>query len=272
MIPTFSASRIGKLLKCGIAYNYEYNDGQPNPSNINMLLGVNTHNTAAFDLNCKITTERLADDDLIESMAADGIKNLIDATEIKLDEDERARGMDALKGEATDTAVTMTSAHHVELAPFLNPIKVNRGFEIIVPATISHHHEDIMLRGEIDLQEPTSLRDLKTTKKSPSEGDSDKSLQLTAYSFAATAIDKQSPGTVGNDYLVFGKRQTKVVRQHSRRTPQDHGAFVALLRAAVRQTESGIFLPAPDGAWWCSEGFCNFYEICAYGRKERVVL
>ena len=30
--------------------------------------------------------------------------------------------------------------------------------------------------------------------------------------------------------------------------------------------ENGIFLPAPEGSWYCSEKWCSYWNICEFGK------
>ena len=52
-------------------------------------------------------------------------------------------------------------------------------------------------------------------------------------------------------------------------TAQISDSSKSLVRERIKSVRNGIkkkvFLPAPEGSWYCSEKWCSFWNICPYG-------
>lgn len=125
--------------------------------------------------------------------------------------------------------------------------------------------------GTLDVTRPLIVRDLKTSKKSPTATIADESDQLTIYSIASLVIDGKLPERVVLDYLVDLKREVKYVPVISHRTNAD--VAVALNRAAnaIAGIGLGNFVPIPQTHWACDPRYCGFTEICRYYKQPKSV-
>lgn len=119
--------------------------------------------------------------------------------------------------------------------------------------------------------ERLTIRDTKTSKKSPNENAAHESDQLTYYSLASSVVDGKIPDAVKLDYLVDLKLSTKTMTLESKRTQDQLDTSLERLAHAVATIESGMFVPAPQQAWWCDERYCGFARECPYYRKTRAI-
>lgn len=258
--PRLSISRMEKLLKCGQAYYYEYVQGMPNPAGISMIVGINVHHVARQDLAHKMENGLLLPDDFVIDAALTNMKDLVQNTEIKLKEDEAYYGLDKIVGEATDDSVRLSQTHHAGLAITIKPTAVEREFNLVLP----YSHD---LQGSIDVCEDGMVRDLKTTKVKPTEHTAEASRQLSGYALAVITIDATEPPAVALDHLVYKKKGVETITFTSTRTWNDLRNFLILVERVIKQIDSGIFLPAPTNCWWCGKDWCNYWDICPYGRR-----
>jgi len=47
----------------------------------------------------------------------------------------------------------------------------------------------------------------------------------------------------------------------------DLRTLVRRINAGVRAVEAGAFVPAPVGAWYCSEQWCEYWTQCPYVQR-----
>jgi len=243
-------------------YLYKYIEGLPDPASPSLVIGSSVHYTAATNLQNYIDVGSYLDVNDIPDMAADASKAEWDKQEIKLiDEREIEIGPEKTRGEAIDTAVSLSLLHYNELAPGFDPEFVEREFRIHLP------NYDYDLIGGIDVQESGNLRDLKTAGKTPAKDAAERNLQLTIYAMAIAALDSKLPNMVTLDFLVKLKTP-KVVICESTRDKSDFHAVIKRVELASKIIRSGVYYPATDGAWWCSEKYCNYYDLCPFGRRN----
>lgn len=242
-------------------YLFKYIEGMPDPASPSLIVGSGTHRTAAANLSNVIENDCLLETDLIPDIAADAVKNEWEKQEIKLiDEIDIEAGPEKTRGRAVDDAVSLSMLHHTDLAPGFDPEHVEREFRIHLP---SHDYD---LVGGIDVQESGNLRDLKTAGKSPAKDAAERNLQLTIYAMAAVALDSKLPNMVALDFLVKLKTPKAVIVESTRQESDFH-AVIKRVELATKIISSGVFYPATDGAWWCSEKYCNYYDHCPFGRR-----
>jgi RecB family exonuclease len=180
---------------------------------------------------------------------------------VELDDEEKAHGADTVRGEAIDTAVSLSKLHHAELAPRIDPQHIERRF------VLELKDFPMDLAGTIDIQEKTPVvRDTKTANKSPVAGAADNSDQLTMYGLAVRCLDGKDV-LLCMDHLVKNK-VPKAVTQMTTRTKEDYECLLRRVSAACRVIESGAFMPCSQDSWCCSKAFCGFFTECPYSRKK----
>src|SRR5688572_18034717 len=189
------------LARCGVQYDLRYNQGLRVPPGVAAVIGRGTHGAIEQDLGNKLEWGSLLPDDAVQEFAADAARKAWDQ-----EEPQRNEG-DPDKGEAIDTAVSLATVHHQQLAPKIEPVALERGFVL----ELDGFPFDLM--GYVDIEEPGRIRDTKTSAKAPQADAADTSDQLTLYDLEATVRGKK-PMAVVLDYLVKTK-QAKVVTLQS---------------------------------------------------------
>lgn len=275
--PFFSPTQLAMLRRCPLQYYYRYVEGLKVPPGISLLRGIAVHDAAEKNLRHKMSTGGLLPKDTVADIARDSFEAQWQKEPPMLDDDEKERGVDAVRGEAVDASVRLAVVHHEQLAPTIEPEHIERGFKI----EIEDGPYDLL--GYLDLQEALPeenergeevawhrVRDLKTSRKSPAADAAAKSDQLTCYSLAVAVLDGETPRELAIDTLVDLKKEPKVVTQLTRRSDVDHQRLLDLVARAGKVVAAGNFLPADEGSWVCSSRWCGYYDsICPHGARGR---
>ncbi len=137
---------------------------------------------------------------------------------------------------------------------------------------------------EDDYSEFLVIRDTKTSAKSPTPsfldgndkaGTADESEQLTAYAVASHVIDGKLPDRMVLDYLVrtnAAKPTVKYVPTATTRSMDDVQVFLNRFTNLIHAMKTGVFVPANQSWWGCSEKWCGYASICPYFKKPKSVL
>lgn len=266
MKPKLHWSQISMLCRCGIQYEMRYVKGISRPPAIALIVGSATHVSIEKNLKHKMDNKALLKDDEVRQIAADDVNQRWQnegADLSSLDEEELGKGEKAVRGEAVDMAVSLASLHHHELAPAIEPIHLERKWDVEIAGFPCD------LQGTIDIQESGRIRDTKTSKASPPKDKAAKDEQLTMYSMASKVLDGSIP-ELAMDFLVKTKTP-KVVTQTTQREQADFEPLLARIAAASKCIENGIFMPCPPDSWVCSPRWCGWFDQCVYVRGRKTI-
>jgi len=251
------------LSRCGIQFEFVYVKKEYEPPGIDLLVGRSTHKSVASDMTSKLKNKTLLSLEEICDQARDTLIREWDSGEIRLEVDEALWGIKRAKANAIDKTVRLSTLHHIELAPHLNPTHVEREWALDLRGC------PVNLAGAIDLQEGSEwIRDTKTSAKTPGEDIAEQSLQLTTYSFASFILDKTLVKNLSLDYLIDKKVPAKKIFKTTR-DEEDFRVLFVRIEAAVKALEKGVFIPARQLDWWCSSRFCGFFHKCRYVRRPK---
>lgn len=243
--------------KCFEAFRRRYIEGEIIPPGVALIVGTGTHRGVEVNLRSKIDTGQLLPLDAVADAARDGVNHAWDQG-VKLDDEEVQKGMKAVKGEAVDKAVRLAKLHAREKAPDLKPTHVERNWSLEIPG----YPFDLV--GRIDIQEGlVSIRDTKTSAKTPADDVATKSLQLKAYSLAVKQIDGNRPENAFLDYLI----DTKIPKAQSFPSEQHDDDFQAVLnrvQTIALAMKTGVFIPVEPTHWCCCARFCGYWGSCRY--------
>jgi len=296
-------SNVEMLSKCGILFENVYVLQKRRRPKSFLICGQATDKTIGVDLNHKIDKGELEQESVLTDVARDAVQSA-DFDELEPEDEEVGKPIETIRDVTADKAVRLVKAHHSAIAPGIQPIKVARRFSInidkFLKARASFLHEQAELEdlkhgrnvlhtqaahmnaaatidggydfvGEQDIveligMEQLVIRDSKTSKKSPPDTTAHESSQLTAYSLASKVLDGQLPSAVKLDYLVDLQRGVKPMTLSSTRTLDDIDNYLSRLAHSIAVIRSGMFVPAPDTAWWCAKKWCGFWDTCPYAR------
>jgi hypothetical protein len=250
-------SGLEQLSKCGVFFERRYLLGERFPSTISQAIGTATDASVNADLVAKCESGELLSVEAVQDVARDIFEQEWQTGLIADGESENDG-----KGAAVDSTVSLAALHRIELAPKISPISaahIQRQWVLDVDGL------GIQLAGTIDIQEPDSVRDTKTSAKTPGQAEADNSLQLTMYAMALHALGEPTD-KVALDYLVRLKKP-RALTLTSRRTLDDFDHLLERVAAAERVVSSGVFAPAPLDSWWCSAKWCPAHATCPYARR-----
>jgi hypothetical protein len=249
-------------MKCMEAFRRRYIEGEIIPPAVAMIVGSGTHHSIDVNLTEKIKSGNLLPLDAVKEAARDGV-NIAWEQGVKLDPDEAARGIKAVRGEAVDKAVRLATVHARDMAPKLKPTHVERKWAL----ELTGYPMDLV--GRIDIQEAlVSIRDTKTSGKTPAENCADRSLQLKAYAAAVRAIDGALPKAAVLDYLIDTK--TPALKSFaSEPSVEDTHALLARVETVALAMEKGVFIPVEPTHWCCDPKWCGYHSTCRYVRQPK---
>lgn len=257
-------SGINLLSRCGIAFENRYLKEIKTPRSVSLAVGTAVDRSVTCDLTEKKDKGSLLCDSDVLDIARDAAVAEMDLGDVAVDGQDEEDGWRASKGDVVDAAVDMAGFHHREAAPDINPTHVQRAWVLDIAGM------EMQLAGTIDVQEGfSSIRDTKTSGKSPAKDTADKSLQLTTYSLAVRQLDGRIPDKVVLDYVIRTpkRKDVKLVQLESKRIDADLSHLIARVQAAEAVIKSGVFSPAPPDAWWCSQKMCGYWNICPYAAR-----
>jgi hypothetical protein len=228
-----------------------------------MAVGSGVDTAVNRNLEHKILDGKLLSLDEVKSIARDAATFELSQGDIVLVGDEVGAGMEKAKAAAVDKAVRLAALHADKIAPKLIPTHVQRKWALEIPGIPF----DIV--GTIDVQEAAlSIRDTKTSGKSPAAGIADMSDQLSIYALAVKTLDGAVPEFVALDYLIDNK--TPVAKTFtSTRTDDDFRTVLARIENAAEVIQKGAFTPARPTDWVCSKKWCGFFGSCRYAKQPK---
>ena len=261
--PHLSISQLDMLSRCGEQYHRRYIRGEIIPPAIAMLVGRTIDGTVNPNLGRKLEKAPLMSLEEIADLAASCFNKEWDKGDVWLTDEEAVLGIKAAKGNALDKSVRLSKLHAAELAPAIEPTHLQRKVKVELP----NYPYDLL--GFIDIQEGSkSIRDTKSSGKTPPKDIADKSDQLTMYGMMALVIDGVIPKNFYLDYLIDLKTPKSQVFA-SQRDKQDFKPILRRIEAASLALEKGVFIPARETDWWCNKKWCGYWPTCPYVKRER---
>lgn len=239
-------SDLERYLKCGIRYDLERRSKHRHAT-IPMAIGTAVAAGAAEDNRTKMARGRgLGILDLVEASVA-GYVSEVEESEIEATRLELSEGK--------DDAAAAARTYSLRVSPFIKePLFVEEPI-------VAHVGDSLELCGKPDTIDTEGLWDTKVGKQWSQE-DADRSRQHTYYGFLHRARLGYWPRRLGVDNVYRVRGEWKAQRLFISRTPADYAALLEIVRRAVSGIKAGIFLPAPEGAWWCSHSWCPLFKKC----------
>ncbi len=261
------------LWKCGTQFEFRYVKNIRSEPGLAAVVGTGAHKSAEKNYLHKLETGELLSEEEVEQIARDATAERYEDGVHLLPEEKSLP--DKGKGQAIDEAVVFARTHHRKVAPTVNPKSVER------PWVVQINGLPFDLAGQFDVEEEETanggtiavarerIRDLKTTRKSPSEADAHDSEQLTIYALAKKVVDGKLADELVLDYLVKLKSGTRHVTRPTVRTQEDLDVAVRRIANASQAIELGHFVPTDQSNWWCDPKWCGYTEICPYYRGKK---
>jgi hypothetical protein len=263
----WSNSSLMLLERCGEAYRRRYIEGERFPPSPRMLRGIVVHRVSAMAMLRKLEEDELPTAEEAKDVAATEFEQQW-AGGVNLDQEALEGGAKQEKASSKDFAIGLSDLYVARVAPALEPIAVERFI------SVRPKESDLVIRGGVDLVAKApgggeSIRDTKTSEKTPRSDMAERSQQLTFYAMVRQADVGALPKQHTLDYLVQtpGRRERKHVPLHTTRDTADVQALVHRLNTGVEAVKRGVFMPAAPDAWNCSARWCEFWSSCVYVRR-----
>ena len=257
-----SISQLNMLSRCGEQYYQRYIKGRKVPPGISLIVGKTVDGSVTHNLTRKLEGKDLLPVEDVIDYTAEQFNQEWESSEVALSEEEMAKGLKIVKGEALDKSVRLAGLHALEMAPAIQPTHLQRKVQVELPG----YPYDLL--GYIDVQEGThSIRDTKTSGKTPVKDIADKDDQLTIYAMMVKVTDGEIPELLCLDYLIDLKTPKAQVFSTTR-TEEDFKPMLRRVEAASLALEKGVFVPARETDWWCNSKWCGYHSTCPYVKQS----
>lgn len=238
-----SVSQINMYLRCPAQYMFRYEQGIILPPKTPLTKGKCVHKGIEHNYSQKMDT--------FEDVKLEEVQDVV-STEFEVAKTETDfEGEDP--GKVKDETISLASLYHKEVAPTVQPLMIEEKVEVEMG--------DYKLLGFIDVVDSDGfIRDTKTASKTPSPGEADKSIQLTAYSMAYRTVMGFEEKGVKLDYLVNTKTP-KTVTLEAKRTEKDINRFLNIMNNVANAISNKIYYPNQTN-YMCSEKMCGYWNLC----------
>lgn len=242
-VPYLSISQINKYLTCPKQYEFRYVQKIPEGKGSPLVVGSSFHKVIEESNRQKLDTGEILSDEEMKDIYDSYWKKNVNGIDWKPDEnpdEEKERGLMLAKAYL-----------HDDIGKSLNPAGFEAKFDVEV--------EGIPFRGFIDIIEQDGhIRDLKTSKKTPSADVAEQSLQLAGYSYAYRYLTGNYEAGCSLDYAVSLKTGPKIVRRETEITDYRMDRFKDTFYNVANAIDKEIFYRNEGTA--CS--WCSFKDIC----------
>lgn len=268
--PYISPSQLNTFENCGEAFRRRYIENERIPPGAAALRGGGVHKGAEMNFKQKIESKvDLPKQDIVDRAVAE-FEGRMKLEGLFLDAESAAIGKDIVVGKEKDTTVRLAGLFSDEVAPVYQPTAVEEKIRIELPESPRDLLGILDLTATIvtDPSRGEGIVDYKTSKKTKSQGEFDRSSQITLYDLSYRAKRGKAPDFLQIEQLVDLKTPKRVTNVTTR-TPSDFKVAIARVNSMISGLEKGVFMPASPGAWNCSERWCGFARTCPYFNSER---
>jgi hypothetical protein len=254
VIDSIHQSSLNMALRCGEQLRRRYIEDEIIPPGVAAGRGTGVHKANEVNLKQKIVSQKDLPLSDMQDAARDGFVNAFRNGVYLTGEDVSKK--ETIINDALNDCIRCTGIYANEVAPHIEPVEVEVPFEVDIGLSL-------VMKGRIDYSDNNEVNDLKTSKKSWSDGQIEKEIQPIFYSMAH---EKQKGTRPVFNYHILVPLKTKDKYMHQSITPTDamYAGLVMKMRMFCKMIESGTFLPANPSSWWCCEKWCGYYKTCIY--------
>ena len=266
-VKRLSPSSIDGFWKCPEQWRRERIGGETLPATGKNIFGSAFDAAATFNYRQKIESH--------EDLPAAQMRDLTgDAFNTVMEEERGQREIDwgtekphLLQAEVIAHMVGSDSypgGYHGIVAPTVQPVAVQRWTEVELPIGVP-------LVGKIDLETDAGvIVDIKTSAKTKTQDELDKSLQATSYLYARAREGNPAQGF--GWHASIRTKTPKIVTLETTRSAGELAMFERLLTVTARTIHGYMETYGPDGpwpgasplGWWCAPKTCSFWATCSW--------
>jgi hypothetical protein len=255
-LPHVSASSLGTYLRCPEQYRQRYLLGRKEPPNVKLLWGRADHRALEHNWQQKIDSHEDLPVKEVEEAFAVSLDEAVDESggesEVQWDETK--------PGDVKDAGVRLVRCYHEQVSPSVQPVQVERKFELLLPGM------GVPIVGYIDLETVGPIVERKTAARKFTTVPGRYALQAGIYQLAARrSIDFHvstktklpavyTPGTDPGLSLPVSDARLRMVEERVRRT--------------VRSLASTYQTFGPDDPWPDAIADDSSCMWCGFGPKK----
>ena len=254
----FSASQLLTYEMCGELYRLRYMEGKKFPRNDSLLRGSSVHRSRHQSLRWRLDEGELPQIEEVKDFSATFTRQVLEEGEIVTGE---GQSVQALKDDVKDSAIRLAVCDRTELQPDIVPEAIERKMVLEItglPRIIAY--SDVDDANDI-------VHDLKTggRKSSFPKGTADSSEQLTLYTLVL-ADSKSLLAPIGARLEKVRDLKTGPVAgvQETWRGNDHWQAILNRFATMMKAVEAGVFMPASEAHWKCSQAYCEAWHDCPY--------
>jgi len=239
-----SISQVRQYLKCGMQYYYRYFEGIKSPPTGSMIRGLSVDVAANNHFSKKIENNKgLPKRDFVDIAVA----------EHESKENEVDFSVDALdKNQSKDRVSNLAKTYHGIHGKAFNPQAVQVKLEVV------NMNGDKFL-GYADLITVDGIVVDNKVRKRHMVPALSRDIQLVKY---AGMSGKRDVGIA----VVADLKEPRAYYYQARITDKHIEIVDKKIDWVKLGIANGIFLPAPEGSWYCSEKWCSYWNICEFGK------
>jgi hypothetical protein len=248
-------------LRCGEQFRRRYIGGEVIPPSIAAGRGTAVHKANKVNLKAKVVGKRdlpLAD---LQDVTRDAYVQTFQSAGVYIPKEELP-AKERLLNDGLNDALRCTKIYKEEVAPQINPVEIEKPFEIDVGL-------DLPLAGRMDYQEEPRVGDIKTTSLKWQENRIEKEIQPVFYSYVHEKETGIRPEFVY--HILIARRNKKGAPtsegyqiQKLKPSMQHYKALFAKLELMIRMLKTGVFPPTNPTNWVCSPKWCGYWHTCEY--------
>lgn len=256
--PYISASAINAYFKCGEIYRRRYIEKQIVPPSSFLIKGSAVHLGAEENFKQKIKSFVDLPASKIKDATASAFDTRVNKEGILLTQEEEKVGLSLIMARAKDNAVKLADIYAHEVAPVHQPVTVEQFQRIAL-----NDKTDLLVKMDM-VNTRNEIVDLKTSRRSMNEKQLSEDIQFDLYGMAYRAINGKDAEKIVIENLVEAPKNPKRTLIELKKDMRHYKRAADKLNLFLFGTESGVFMPAAKGSWFCNENYCGYARECKF--------
>jgi len=197
---------------CGEAFRRRYLERDRRPAGTAALIGKAVHAGIELDLRHKMEHGELLSAPDVQDATSSAFDAIREKDGVALTDDELAKPERTVFGDAKDVAIDCASLYHQEVAPGVDPADL----EVRLYVEIDDFPYDLIGYADI-IEKDGTIRDTKTSGKSPGESAIAETVQMEFYAFERHVVARKAPPALVLDTIVKLRLRQIVMKPRAKR-------------------------------------------------------
>ncbi len=258
-----SFTQLMTYVRCPEHYLFRYVLGIKRPPGKAQKHGFALHETFAYHFDQKKKDSRGLKARDAKEFFVEVFKSALEEYEVEMQETKRLitreflskeKGIDV--NQLVATGLRGIDVYFRDMNPKISPDLVEEPFSIPTMSNVD-------LVGRIDMTDKKGvIHELKTTRRMPNAQDIQLDQQLAIYQLAYQALKGKLSKGITKDYIVFSKRDAKIVQFRVDKPFFDKNVVFRNIATIMEAVRNNIFYCIhPAESWVCSKEWCGFYRL-----------